>query len=693
MSNDWVTEDAEPLYLEKINSSGLTEGDAAELGFSYLTSAQAAAEKIAFLAEDAYVRLPCLVIPYFDPLSGAPLAAQPGWPGFFRARALDVPDPPPKKFGKYTQAPSSGVCAYFPRISPISWPKILADPAFDVLITEGELKAAKACREGYPTIGLGGVHNFKSKTTGEDILPELERINWVQRQAFIVFDSDILTNVNIALSARRLADQLYRRGAIPRLVIVPPAGDGKTGLDDFLMSDGTNGLDYLLRNAEYVTAVRALFEMNDRYAVMTDGDSEVVDMVEGRRVKSKQIVYLTTKDVSSRTIDKTGKVTHEPVNAATVWLTWPLRTEARRFVFDPAEEPLSLTDARDFNVWRGFRVKPREGDVRPFLGLIDHLFIGAPDEHKTWFLDWLACPIKCPGTKMFSAAVLHGLVHGSGKTLVGETMHRIYGEAYTKVGQQELVAPFNEWAASKLFILGDDITGLDRLAMHDTLKVKITQTTVRINPKGLTAYELDDRTNWLFTSNRGNAFYIDRGDRRFFVWEVPASAGKLSRQFYKNYMAWLDEDGPAHLMQWLVSRDLKDFDPQGEPPETAAKNKMREEARSDVSNWVEDLRVVPDELLAIGTAKMDGDLFTNRQLRDAYSHQAGVREDDPRVKNMIGAALSAAGFEQVHGRKPVVVNGKADRYYAIRNAEKWLSASLAEIQEHLSPAKLKKLKF
>src|ERR1700678_147835 len=291
----WVTEDVEPLYLDKIASSGLTEGDAKELGFSYLTSSEARAEKISFKTDNRHVNLPCMKIPYFDPFTGKPLASAPGWPGFFRARALKTPEPEPKKFHKYTQASGSGVCSYFPRVSPVDWAKVLGDPSFWLLITEGELKAAKASREGYATIGLGGVYNFHSRTTGAELLPELERVNWVQRETYLVYDSDILVNKLVALAADRLAEALYRRGTIPRLVIVPPAGDGKAGLHDFLMSDGKAGLDRLLQSAEYVTAIRPLFGLNERYAVMTDGAAEVADMLEGDKIKSEQLIYRTTK--------------------------------------------------------------------------------------------------------------------------------------------------------------------------------------------------------------------------------------------------------------------------------------------------------------------------------------------------------------------------------------------------------------
>jgi hypothetical protein len=110
---------------------------------------------------------------------------------------------------------------------------------------------------------------------------------------------------------------------------------------------------------------------------------------------------------------------------------------------------------------------------------------------------------------------------------------------------------------------------------------------------------------------------------------------------------------------------------------------MSEESQSGVAQWAQDLRMNADALLVNGQMPMTGDLFLAEQLRKAYIRYSGEIEDN-RLINRFGRALTEAGFDQVHGRRPVagpdVVVG---RYYAIRNAEKWLKAPLTEIQAHL----------
>jgi hypothetical protein len=673
-------DDLDNLFRAKVESSGLTVEEATDLGMTTMTSSETAAAGLW-----RFNNVPALRIPYFDPLSGLPLSAAPSWPQFYRARALRLPSPLPKGFQKYLQPAGTGVCAYFSKWKGMPWSSILSDPGQTLLITEGELKAAKAVIEGYPTIGLGGVWNFRREHEVE-LIPELARINWVQRNVHIVFDSDLMVKPDIAKAAWRLAEDLYRRGAIPYILYIPPTSQSKAGLDDFLIANGRAGLDEMIKDARKLSAVESLWELNNQYAVLLESDNEVVELYSGRSVKRRQLEFITTKQVAAKRLLTNGSISYEPVNAATLWFEWPLRSSARRLIFEPSQEPLALVEndvgGHDFNTWKGLAVSPKPGDVKPFTDLIDHLFTGAQEPIKKWFLDWLAYPLKYLGTKLFSAVVIHGLAHGSGKTLVGETMKRIYGKAYTKVGQAEIAGTFNEWAASRLFVLGDDITGIDRLAIHDAIKVMITQSEVRINQKNVSAYEHADYMNWLFTSNRANAFYIDAGDRRFFVWEV--TVGVLGREFYRNYMLWLEGDGPSHLLHYFLSCDLSDFDPGAAAPETFAKKKMREEAQSDAANWVEDLRSNSDALLTMNKVPMVGDLFTSSQLSAAYARYANVNPDDSRIAYKIGAALASQNFQQVHNRKIVSGPGiDAGRYYAIRNPEKWAKASLAEIQAHL----------
>ncbi len=190
-----------------------------------------------------------MTIRYFDARDRAQFMQSPATRRpFYRFRFLgDLPPrrAPDEKPLRYWQPKGSGVCAYFDPT--IEWGPILDNPAAPVIITEGEKKAAKACKEGFPTIALGGVDSFRSKKLGLEFLPELDGIAWTDRVVHIVFDSDAKTKRDVKRAVRTLSAKLKQRGAIVQQVQLPDVpGCGKTGLDDFLVHKGAKALGALL---------------------------------------------------------------------------------------------------------------------------------------------------------------------------------------------------------------------------------------------------------------------------------------------------------------------------------------------------------------------------------------------------------------------------------------------------------------
>lgn len=137
---------------------------------------------------------------------------------------------------KYLQPPGSPVRAYFPP----GVREILADPSRSPCITEGEKKALKLTQEGCPTIGLGGVWNFREKELPADgLIPDLEAVTWAGRIVYLVPDSDAWTNEHVKLAVYRLARILEARGATVMVVKLPTLpGQTKTGADDCLVAKG-----------------------------------------------------------------------------------------------------------------------------------------------------------------------------------------------------------------------------------------------------------------------------------------------------------------------------------------------------------------------------------------------------------------------------------------------------------------------
>ena len=657
------TTEARDLALKKLAGSGLNEKDMKLLGMEPL------APNAVKSLDETFKSLPGLKIPYFDP-DGKRRA-------FFRLRYLTTP---PSAFGevaakpqRYVQPPKTGTAAYFPRN--FKWNGELKDTKHALFITEGELKAACACKLGLPTVGLGGVFNFQSAKSGVALLPELLSIDWKGRVVYVTFDSDYRTNPLVLLALERLIRVFTSLGAVPRVIDLPKldaAPGAKTGLDDFLVSEGVDAFHDLVAETTDTPLAKTLWEWNERFAFITNPGSIVVDRTTSQRYSAEKFENQDFRHhritIATTTADGSPKL--KEMKIPTLWLDWPHRAQLDGITYLPGRP--SEADGK-WNLWRGWGAESKKGDIRPWLKLMDHVFTGATKEDRLWFERWAAYPIQHPGTKLYSAVVLWGDEQGTGKSLVGYSLGRVYGaDNFADIGQEELTSTFNDWAKGKQFILGDDVTGHDNRAYADKLKKMITQPVVRINEKFMPAYTVPDCINYIFTTNQSNAFYLEDHDRRYFIHHVIAP--RMDLDFARAYDAWYrSPEGAGALRYYLEHLDLGKFNPRGFAPQTAAKVTAIEESKSDVGVWVSDLKRSPDTILP--------DLVTARQVLSEYERTTG-RTTNLSVNGM-ARELRKAGFKQYYNGAPIRAGTTQHRYFIIRNDSKWMGAHPDDARTYL----------
>lgn len=600
-------------------------------------------------------------IPYFD------LAGEPN--GFKRVRYLeDVREGFAKvadaKELRYVQPPESLPQVYFPPLLDASWADIANDADVSVVATEGELKAACGCACGFPTFGLGGVWNFRAAKSNIPFISDLKAFKWAGRKVVIVYDSDAADNQNVAKACNALARELVDRGAKVYVADVPSASDGeKQGLDDLVLARGQKALERVIGEAHQFEASQVLHELNAEVAYVRDpglvhvyktGQKLSPSNFVQHAYSNRHIIEWVEKQDGSRTMKKSG--------AARAWLDWPHRAEFARMTFAPGKAERTIDG--ELNTWPGWGCEPKRGSIEPWRKLLDHLF-GEEKAARDWFERWLALPLQRPGSKMFTAAVLWGVSTGTGKSLVGYTMKRIYGETFTEIGDTELQDPRNAWAVNKQFVLGDDVTGHEQRKLADRLKKMITQQEIRIDEKYVPTYVLPDFVNYLFTSNHPDAFFLEDDDRRMFVHEV--LVGPMAAEFYEAYVEWLRGDGGPALFYHLLHLDLGGMKASDRAPRTAAKERMTEDGLSDLGRWVRRLKEEPDAVLKFGSATLAGDLWTAKQLMSVYDPGGTSRV----TQSAMSRELKRAGIHLVYGGNQVrTADGRA-RLFAVRNAEQW----------------------
>ena len=123
----------------------------------------------------------------------------------------------------------------------------LTDPTAPLFITEGEKKALKAGQEGLACVAVGGLWNWQ---TGGRPIADLDRIDWYEREAVIVPDSDVWTRPDLLQPAFALGKELEGRGAKVSVLKLPSRSDGaKAGLDDYLCASSLEAFNALPRLA------------------------------------------------------------------------------------------------------------------------------------------------------------------------------------------------------------------------------------------------------------------------------------------------------------------------------------------------------------------------------------------------------------------------------------------------------------
>lgn len=640
--------------LTKVEGSLLTAADAQKLKLKPMTAEQVK-------ALDVPATVPGFMIPYFN-IDGKPSK-------FWRLRYLedtrkgfDILNG--RKALRYVQ-PAGGINeVYLPPF--VDWRRMAENTNIPLTITEGELKAAAASKHGIPTIGLGGVWCFKSNRAVVSLLPMLKEITWKGRRVVICYDSDAVTNPEVVKAENALAAELTLNGAEVFIARLPMGPQGaKVGIDDFLLTASVDEFAALLLQASSFAACHALHAMNE-LVVYIKNPGLVFEHKGRQRMRSSDFTshayahYWHDEAQGEKVIKK---------QTAMAWLQWPHRTQLEAVTFAPGQPPIT---ENKLNIWDGWPLDPKKGSVAMWAKLLDHLFEDTDPAARKWFEQWCAFPMQNPGYKMASSAVFWGVETGTGKTLAGNTLMRIYGKYSTEITDLEIEDERFEWAENMQFVLADDITGSSNRRLANRLKTMITQKTLKLNIKFVPRYSVPDCINYYFTSNDPDAFYMDDKDRRHFIHEVLAS--KVTEAFRNEYAAWMHSDeGIRALFYYFLHLDLTGFDPHGEAFQTAAKRDMISVTKSDISSWVLDLRVNEAR-----TLKLKGDLFTSAELLAMYDPMGNAKVS----ANGMARELKRAGFRAPGTGSMAATKFGNVRLYAIKNPEFWKKQKHKAIVDH-----------
>jgi len=632
--------------LEKLAKSALTAAHAKKLKLEPMTEEQAQSAGI----NPAWAGFK---IPYFhlDGSIDSSMFRYRFWPESRPSKGFAAIADPTKPL-RYVQPKGTEPGVYLPPLLSASWADIVEDRETTLFITEGELKSACGCSIGMAMLGLGGVFSWTSKRLKMELIPALEAFTWLNRSVYLCFDSDKSSKPLVQLAASRLAVALANRGALVHDVDLTPAADGsKRGVDDIIAGEGgQEELNKLILPTDLCGQSLELHKLNAEVAVIWKGGAtgNVVRIEDGAIMTAERFTRSLYRDRTYMEFGLTASgqpAAPKRKQAAEEWLAWPKRAQVGLYTYVPGIQ--GITPSGDFSKWRATGAVPAKGDRGPWEDLLSRVLRGASQEHVLWFKRWLAWPLQHPGAKMFSCTVLWSHKGGTGKNLLAESMVPVYGESNcVTIKSRHLTSDFNGWAEGVQWVIGDEITLDDKRHTSGDLKSTLTNRTIRVNKKGIEAYEVPDCANYFFTSNDPVSIVLDQGERRTFVHHVPEEP--IGDAYGANFAAWLRSGGAAHIA-WYLTEELNmgDFSPTAAPPDTDAKLELISNSRSEVDTWAAALRLDPAAMLA----PKDTRSFSGPAppLKSVYTPEDLLRVYDPEGRQRtslraLGIALDRAGF-------------------------------------------------
>jgi hypothetical protein len=300
------------------------------------------------------------------------------------------------------------------------------------------------------------------------------------------------------------------------------------------------------------------------------------------------------------------------VSVSRAWITNAKRRQHTKIVLRPGEPEVTSDGA--LNDWRGYSVQPVRGDVAPWMRLYRRLFGG-----DQFALHWLAHKVQRPGVKKHTCLVVWSGKQGVGKNLLFEAVGALFNPRhFCVITQSEVDDDFTGWMPGRVFVLADEIKATGRDKTQNRLNIWTTAATLKTHDKGQPKRDIENLMDMVFLSNHADALFLSDADRRFWVHEV--TAGALPEDDIRAYIAWRENGGLAHLLQYLMNADLTGFDPKCRAPITDAKREMIEAGRSDLDRWCRDI--------VTGSVPMGREIVTAEEVATRFSveypHAKGV---------------------------------------------------------------------
>lgn len=311
------------------------------------------------------------------------------------------------------------------------------------------------------------------------------------------------------------------------------------------------------------------------------------------------------------------------------------------------------------NTWRGLPITPMQGDVQPWLDMLN--FLIPDDKERHHVLQWLANLVQNIGQKPNWQLLILGN-HRNGKDSLFKPISRIFGSSAGDLMPEDLKKGWGDYVAKKKFLCIQEIYQPQNKEFANNLKTLaagISGGLTKLNMKGGGVLEQVDCMAFVGFSNHRAAMVVEQNDQRYFG--VNCFFPPANDQFYVDYYKWLDgADGkslaPNYLLDYLLSVDLTGFSPARAPYITEAILDLIKMGKPDYEQLMGDM------------VDQKTGLFANEVFTLAQAHTYMKNDGAKMGRNGIANSLRNLGYSQHRGQRKVDgVKAATPQFYTLQD--------------------------
>jgi hypothetical protein len=282
---------------------------------------------------------------------------------------------------------------------------------------------------------------------------------------------------------------------------------------------------------------------------------------------------------------KNGKETVVSTPLGDWWWMHSGRRQYNGVVYMPEVNEDTVGDK--LNLWRGFAVVPVKGTHHEqFLEHLRENICAGDEKTYQYLLRWMAQRVQNPG-KPAEVSIVQVGARGTGKTIWVELFGAVFGHHFITVVQHDhLTGKFNSHLQDCSLLHADECLNARDRKDEQVLKALITGRTIRIEPKGINAFECLNKMGLIMSTNNPHAVPAGEHERRFLCVNVAANRMQDHAWFGAMVHAMRKEGGIANLLHMLLSMDLSDFNIR-EVPHTKELDKQKAMTRRGLDALVE----------------------------------------------------------------------------------------------------------